>query len=114
MGIFDRIQAEVEERERREGITPSALLDLPPEQRRLINHITRSGEQTAAQAASALDVPLDQVQEMLDLLAEKGYLEREKRPEGWVYRTRFGRKRARQVPAGIWSALGGEKEKPEE
>ena len=111
MGIFDRIQAEVEERERREGITPSALLDLPPDQRRLINQITRGGEQTPSQLAEALGEPLDRVQEALDLLAEKGYLEREKRPEGWVYRTRFGRKRARQIPVGIWSALrGGEEE----
>jgi hypothetical protein len=38
-------------------------------------------------------------------MVEKGYLERVEKDEGWVFRTRFGRKRGRDVPAGVWSAL---------
>jgi len=106
MGIFDRIQAEIQERESREGIIPADLLDLSPPLRRLMTHITRRGELTTAQAAEFLDEPPEKVRPMLDALAEKGYLEREKRGEEWVYRTRFGRKRGREIPAGIWSALG--------
>jgi DNA-binding MarR family transcriptional regulator len=98
MGIFDRIQSEVEAREKQEGITLAELLDLSPSLRRLMNRITREGGLTVTAAANT--------QKMLDRLVEKGYLEREKREEGWVYRTRFARKRGRDMPVGIWSALG--------
>lgn len=105
MGIFDSIQDEIEAREKREGISPADLLDLSPPVRRLMNRITRQGEQTAAEAAEFLERPIDEVKQMLAGLAEKGYLEREKRGDAWVYRTRFARRRRRQIPGGIWSAL---------
>ena len=41
----------------------------------------------------------------LDALVGKGYLERIEEEEGWVYRTRFARKRRKKLPAGVWSAL---------
>ncbi len=71
-----------------------------------MNHITRAGEMTAGTVAQHLRETSAQTRKMLDGLAEKGYLEREKRAGEWVYRTRFARKRGRDIPAGIWSALG--------
>ena len=71
-----------------------------------MNHITRQGELTIAAAAEHLGGSLADIGQMLNALVEKGYLEREEREEGWVYRTRFARKRGRDIPAGIWSALG--------
>jgi predicted ArsR family transcriptional regulator len=106
MGIFDHIQDEIDAREQREGITPADLLDLPVELRRLMNRVTREGESTAQAAAEHLDMDPDEVHDMLESLAGKGYLEREKVDEEWVYRTRFARKRGRKLPVGIWSALG--------
>jgi predicted ArsR family transcriptional regulator len=106
MGIFDRIQDEIQLRDRREGITPADLLDLSPPLRRLMNRITREGEQTAEQAAEHVGQPVAEVRRMLNALAEKGYLEREEREEGWVYRVHFAHKRGRDIPPGIWSALG--------
>ncbi len=111
MGIFDSIQDEIDAREKRSGITPADLLDLPPMLRRLMNRVTRKGEHTVAEAAEFLEESPDDVRRMLDGLAEKGYLEREKKEVGWVYRTRFARKRGRKVPGGIWSMLG---QQPEE
>jgi predicted ArsR family transcriptional regulator len=108
MGIFDSIQEEIEAREKREGITPADLLDLSPAVRRVMNRVTRHGEQTAAEVATFLERPFDEVKQTLDSLAEKGYLEREKRTDVWVYRTRFARRRGRKIPGGIWSALGQE------
>lgn len=106
MGIFDRLQAEIEAREKQDGITPADLLDLSEPLRRLMNRITREGEQTVAQAAEYVGQSPDEVAEMLDALVEKGYLEREQREGEWVYQTRFARIRGRQLPPGIWSALG--------
>ena len=108
MGIFDSIQQEIEAREKREGISPADLLDLSPPVRRIMNRITRQGEQTAAEAAESLERPVEEIGEMLNSLVEKGYLQREKREGVWVYQTRFARRRGRRVPGGIWSALGQE------
>ena len=105
MGMFNRIQNEIEAREKQEGISPADLLELSPPLRRLMSHITREGEMTVATAAEHLGEPLAETRRMLDGLVEKGYLEREKRKEDWVYRTRFARKRGRDIPVGIWSAL---------
>jgi DNA-binding MarR family transcriptional regulator len=106
MGLFDHIQKEIEDREKRDGITLAELLDLSPPVRRMMNRITREGELTAKEAGEHIDVPLEQAQEMLNSLVEKGYLDREKREEEWVYKIRFARKRGRALPPGIWSALG--------
>jgi DNA-binding MarR family transcriptional regulator len=107
MGIFDHIQGEIEGREKHEGgITPADLLDLSPPLRQLMRYITREGEIGVETAAEHLGESPENAREMLNALVEKGYLEREEREEGWVYRTHFARKRGRQIPPGIWSALG--------
>ena len=105
MGMFNRIQDEIETRDKKEGISPADLLELSPPLRRLMSRITREGEITAAIAAEQLGEPLAETRKMLEGLVEKGYLEREKRKEEWVYRIRFARKRGRDIPVGIWSAL---------
>lgn len=105
MGMFDRIQNEIETREKRDCISPADLLDFSPPLRKLMNHITRQGETTTGAAAEHLGESPVKIREMLNGLVEKGYLEREKRKEGWVYKTRFARKRGRDIPVGIWSAL---------
>jgi DNA-binding MarR family transcriptional regulator len=106
MGIFNRIQKEIDAREKQEGITPADLLDLSPQLRRLMSYITRQGSMTAEAAAEYLEETPANARQMLNALVEKGYLERVEREEGWIYRTRFARKRGRDLPAGIWSALG--------
>jgi predicted ArsR family transcriptional regulator len=106
MGIYEHLQDEIEAREKREGITPADLLDLPPTLRRLMNTITRTGELTVEAAAEKLEESPTKTRQMLNALVEKGYLEREEREEGWTYSTRFARKRGRKIPPGIWSALG--------
>jgi len=106
MGIYERIQSEIEAREKEEGITPADLLDLSDELRQLMSRITREGDVSVEQAAEYIGEPPANTREMLDALVGRGYLEREEMEIGWVYRTRFARKRGRQVPPGIWSALG--------
>ena len=106
MGIFGRIQKEIDDRDKQEGISPADLLDLSTQLRRLMNRITRQGEISLDAAAEYLEETPANTRQMLNALVEKGYLERVEREEGWVYRTRFARKRGRELPAGIWSALG--------
>ncbi len=106
MGIFDHIQSETDARDERDGISPADLLDLAPPPPKLMSHPTRQGESTIAQAAAHVEKSHADTNKILDELAEKGYLDREERAEGWIYRTRFARTRPRELPVGIWSALG--------
>ena len=105
MGIFDRIQAEIEAQEKQEGITPADLLDLSPPLRSLMTQIIRAGEMTVDDAAKQLGESATNTRKTLDGLVEKGYLQRKETAEGWLYKTRFARKRGRDIPPGIWSAL---------
>ena len=106
MGIFDRMKGEIESREEQDGISPADLLDLSPELRRLMVRITRDVELSAKDAAEHIGDTIEGSRKMLDALVEKGYLEREERKEDWFYSTRFAHKRGRDIPVGIWSALG--------
>jgi len=72
-----------------------------------MNQITRAGQLSVGEAAELLaETPAD-ARQQLNAFVEKGYLEREQQEGEWVYRTRFARKRPRQIPVGIWSALEG-------
>jgi len=106
MGIFKHLQGEIDDREKREGITLAELLDLPTPLRRLMKQITRLGEMSVTDAAEFVGETPENVSQMLNSLVEKGYLEREQQSGVWIYRIRFARKRARSLPPGIWSALG--------
>ncbi len=108
MGIFKHLQNEVHEREKREGITLADLLELDPPLRRLMNRVTRHGELTVEAAAELLEETPEVIAPMLSTLAERGYLVREKGPEGWVYRVHLARKRGTSLPPGVWSALGSQ------
>ena len=106
MGIFDRMKGEIEAREEQEGISPADLLDLSDELRSLIARIIRDQELSVKDAAEHMGESVDNTRQMLDTLVEKGYLLREQRKEDWFYSTRFAHKRGRDIPVGIWSALG--------
>ena len=105
MGIFKHLQNEIDEREKREGITLAELLDLSPPLRRLMNRVTRHGELSLSNAAQERGESTEDTQTMLNSLVEKGYLLREKQEDEWIYRTRFARKRGTSLPPGIWSAV---------
>ena len=106
MGIFDRMKGEIEARDAQEGMSPADRLDLSDELRSLIARIIREQELSAKDAAEHIGGSVDSTRQMLDALVEKGYLEREQRKDDWFYSTGFARKRGRDIPVGIWSALG--------
>jgi len=104
--LFQRLQAEIELRERTEGISPLDLLDLPPALRRVLTRITRAGHITLTNLATDLALPEDQVRAVTTQLAEKGYLRQYVREGERYYCTYFGRKRGRELPLDLWAALG--------
>ncbi len=111
MGIFKRMQDEVGEREKRDGISPVELLELAPPQRRLVRHMMRQGETGVEEAAELVGVSPEEARDMLNELVEKSYLDRVEREGRWYYQVHLARKRGRQLPPGIWSALDSRTEK---
>jgi hypothetical protein len=105
MGLFDRIQNEVEQRERMAGISPVDLLDLPDDERELVLLLSRRGEMSLARLAELADKPAESCRSLLSDLEERGFvLVREIKGEAH-YRTYFGMRRRREVPIDIWASL---------
>jgi len=104
-GLFDRLQSEIETRQRVEGITLADLLDVSPELRRIINMVLRQGEMSLAEIVRQLDMRPSEVKGLLDTLVEKGYLRAFEVKGEQRYKTFLARKRGREVPLNIWESL---------
>ncbi|MBU0496044.1 MAG: hypothetical protein KKA73_05790 [Chloroflexi bacterium] len=104
-GLFGRLQTELEIRERVEGITPTDLLDLPTDLRRVINIVMRQRQMSLTDIVFELDLRPSEAREVLDLLVDKGYLRVFEVDGEQQYKTFLGRRRARDVPLDIWEAL---------
>jgi len=104
-GLFDRLQSEIDRRERQEGVSALDLLELEPETRALVALVTRRGPLTAAEAAAESGLEAADVERLLDALEAKGFVRAEGVGAERRYRRFQGRRRGRDVPLGIWEAL---------
>lgn len=103
--LFDRLQDEIESRERQEGISPADLLNLPPTLASVIKQIIRQNGMRLTEVAEALDQTPESTQQALDDLIEKGYVRQvEVKNEIW-YKAQFARKRGRALSKDFWAAL---------
>ena len=103
--LFDRLQSEIETRQRMEGITPADLLDLSPELRRIVNTIMRRKEMSLAEIVFELDMRPSEARGLLDTLVEKGFLKTFEVKGELRYKTFFARRRGREMPLNVWEAL---------
>ncbi len=106
MGLFDRLQSEMETRQRVEGITPMDLLDVSPDLRNVIHHIARRGEMNLTEIVFELDLRPSEARALLETLVEKGYLRAFEVQGEQRYKTFFTRRRGRELPLNIWETLG--------
>lgn len=106
-GLFNRLQDEIDSREKEGGISPVDLLDLSPTLATVIREIIRRNGMKLADIAAALDQSTEEIQEALDELVVKGYIRRvEVRDELW-YKAHFRRKADKTLDKSLWSALDG-------
>ena len=104
-GLFDRLQSEIETRQRMEGITPTDLLDLSSELRRIVNTITRRREMSLTEIILELDMRPSEMRGLLDTLVEKGFLKAFEVKGELHYKTFFAPRRGREMPLNVWDAL---------
>jgi hypothetical protein len=110
--LFDRLQNELEDREKEGGITPLDLADLPPRLRKLMRFMLREVEITRADLGKAIqsmpaadqlnDEELDQ---SLDALVKQSWLIALGEGERIRYRVNLRRKKSLNLDASIWNAL---------
>lgn len=104
-GLFDRLQAELEGREKAAGLSMADVLALPDPLRRLVNWLIREEEAGLADVASHLGQGEEATRAVLGGLVERGFM-REMRVRGAVrYQVRLAVARRRQMPSDLWQAL---------
>ncbi|MEY4372996.1 MAG: hypothetical protein RL219_1765 [Actinomycetota bacterium] len=101
-GLGERI-SEAEAKTQRPTMNMAELLELPDDQRRVVRHLLRADTPpTAEECAAALDITLDQLNELLGQLTLIGLVEivsgRLRAIAGW--------RSSRLPPGGVWSSLG--------
>ena len=110
MGLFDRLQDEIERRETNEGLHPVDLLDLPPDVRRLVQTLAKEGATRLEPIAASLNLDLAQAQTLVDQLVEKGILHRTDVRGVAHYKAYFARRPGQQLPTNVWDALSAKAE----
>ncbi len=103
MGIFDSIGKKIKAQE--SGIRVSDLLSLPRDLRRIMNRAIRDQEITVQTAAEQAGVSPVEAQQMLDLLVEKGYLQRTEEEGKTTYNVSYGRTHPKDIPGSLWATL---------
>ncbi|MBI1880653.1 MAG: hypothetical protein HYR94_20955 [Chloroflexi bacterium] len=105
MGLFDRLQDEIDAHGQQEGLSPIDLLDLPPGLAAIVKKIVRRNGMSLTEIAEELGQTFEEARVVLDGLVEKKLMRKvEVSGEIW-YKAHFARKADKKLSTGVWSAL---------
>lgn len=105
MGLFDRLQSEMDGREKAAGLTMADVLSLPADQRQIVNWIMRQGEASLNEVVTQTGQAEDAVRLTLAALVDRGFLRELAFLGEPHYRPRLGARRRQQLPTDVWQAL---------
>ncbi|MCX6046248.1 MAG: hypothetical protein NT075_14140 [Chloroflexi bacterium] len=104
-GLFGRLQQELDVRAHTAGLTMADILELPHDERQLINWMMRAGDVGLTDVAKQFGQEDAIMQARLGALIEKGFV-RETVIHGVnFYQVRMAPRRKRQLPENLWQAL---------
>ena len=104
-GLFDRLQQDIEQRDKMAGISPVDLLDMPDDLRTLVLLLSRKGELPLVTLCELSGLSEAEATSLLGSLEEKGFVLGREIKGVQHYRTYFGQRRRREVPLDIWASL---------
>jgi hypothetical protein len=104
-GIWGRVQAEVDAREGRKGMSPYDLLELPRPERRLMRKLLRQQVISLGDAAAELEQTEAEAEKVLADLVEKTYLVEFEKVGEKHYKLLLARKQGKELPYNIWDDL---------
>ena len=112
MGLFDRLQNEIEDRGKDGGISPLDLAHLKPRLRKIMRLMLREVEMTYAQLREATAEMEEQdrlseaeLQEALSSLTSQSWLIKLGQEETITYKVNLRRKGPSSLSSGIWATL---------
>lgn len=112
MGLFDRLQNELEDRAKEGGISPLDLATLPPRLRKIMRLMLREVEMTYVELREAtakmdeMDRLSDaELTEALNSLASQSWLVKLGQDEMITYKVNLRRKGPSSLASGIWATL---------
>ena len=103
--IDSNLAVTLDEEWRKPGILLGGLLDLPEEQRRVVEKILRLGEATLPELALETGLTERFLGRALDSLTQSGYLRSTETSQGRRYRLQLAPRRGARLPERIWQAL---------
>ncbi|MEW6718278.1 MAG: hypothetical protein AB1345_12375 [Chloroflexota bacterium] len=110
--IFDKLQSEIEDRRKDEGISALDLIELPPPLRRLMRLMLREVEMTYAELRKAAEEMPEEdgliggkLDQALATLSKQNWLIRRGEGEFVTYKVNLRRKRGSKFAQSIWSSL---------
>jgi hypothetical protein len=121
-GVFDRLNKEIEDKNKEGGITPLDLAGLPPALRKIMRLMLREIQLSYPDLCNAMDaIPAAERLSRADLdsalstLYQQSWLIRIGEGERAIYKVNLRRRAGSTLAAGIWSALDGKiKDKPKD
>ena len=111
-GIFDRLQKQIDEKSKKEGMTLLDLADLPPALRKIMRVMLRQLQMSYPQLCEVVDqMPKSewmtrvQLDETLKKLVEQAWLIQIGTGERAIYKVNLRRKAGSQLGENIWNSL---------
>ena len=111
-GVFDRLNKEIQDKQKEGGITPLDLAGLPPALRKIMRLMLRELQLSYPQLTEAVDSLPDaerllrkDLDEALNVLTNQSWLIRIGQGEKAIYKVNLRRKAGSTVASGIWNTL---------
>lgn len=112
MGLFDRLQNQLEDRQKEGGISPLDLASLPPRLRNIMKLMLREVEMSHPALSKAIEemqekdrLSPEELTEALQTLTQQGWLIRLGQDELVTYKVNLRRKAGSGLSGSIWAAL---------
>ncbi len=113
-GLFNRLEGELEAREKSSGLQMSDLLALPDPESGLLNWMIRQGQVALSDVSTFLGQDETRAHTLLEDLCGRGYVRAIEMRGVTQYRVRLAPKRGRALSSNLWAALDDKVEHGEE
>ena len=110
-GLFNRVQGELNAREKTAGLSMSDVLTLPDPLSSLVNWMIRKGDAELPEIVNFLKQDSAKVEGLLNDLIDKGFARKIEVNDRVLYRIRLAPKRGKEIPLDLWQAIDGKIDK---
>jgi len=120
-GVFDRLQKQINDKQKEGGITALDLADLPPALRKIMRLMLRQVQMNYPQLCEAMEkmpegerMSQSDLDEALKTLSQQSWLIQIGEGERAIYKVNLRRKAGSNIASGIWQSLDAKlKDKPD-